>query len=157
MAPDSPAQMSPLHVPTEEDWRSEEWGIDTPRAYRHFFGKSLSDAFELFVEDALYYQEDVMFMPLRCFQFYVHAYIDYLLSDKSKGDSDGASCFFGLVEVRCEDFKTSGEVLLGRVRQVLMDLRGRQDWYAAHRHIYGDFSQRADAALVLIQAPASEV
>ena len=41
-----------------------------------------------------------MFMPLACFRYYIHAYLDYLLSDKSEGDSDGASCFFGLIEFR---------------------------------------------------------
>jgi hypothetical protein len=147
--------MSEIRVPTEADWRSEPWGIDTPWAYRHFFGKSSAEAFDLFVENALFYQEDIMFMPLACFNYYVHAYMDYLLSDKSAGDADGASCFFGIVEVRCHDICAGGESLRRRVREVLDRLRNGERWYDAQPEIDGQFSARADEATRLIENCAS--
>ena len=68
-------------IPTEADWRSEPWDLDIPHAYQHFAGKSHEQAVELFQENAIYYQEDVMFMPRKCFPFYLRAYMEYLLSN----------------------------------------------------------------------------
>jgi hypothetical protein len=143
--------MDDTRIPTEADWRSEPWDLDIPYAYRHFFGKTLAEAFDLFVENALCHQEDIMFMPLACFRYYVHAYIDYLLSDKSAGDSDGASCFFGIVECRKEDINGSGEGLRRRVRDVLLRLREEQQWFHAEPEIYGDFRVRGAEVLKLIE------
>ena len=84
------------NIPSESDWRSEPWGIDTPYAYNHFQGKSREDAVEFFVENAIYYQEDIMFMPEACFRYYIHSYMDYLFSGRSAGDSDAANCFSAL-------------------------------------------------------------
>ena len=139
-------------IPAEADWRSEPWDLDIPYAYEHFFGKSLVEAFDLFVENALRYQEDIMFMPLACFEYYIHAYMDYLLSDKSAGDSDGANCFFGIVECRSHDICGGGDVLRRRVVEVLDRLRTRQPWYDATPEIYGDFAVMADEAMKLIES-----
>ena len=92
-----------------------------------------------------------MFMPLVCFRYYIHAYVDYLLSDKSEGDSDGASCFFGLIEFRKDDVCISGDKLRNRVSEVLRHIRVRQKWYDADPDIYGDFAKRSDEILSLIK------
>ena len=121
------------------------------RHYKDFYGKGLSEAFEMFVENALNYQEDIMFMPLPCFQYYVHAYIDYLLSEKSKGDSDGASCFFGVVEIREADIRASSDELRLRISDLLRHIGKKQDWYAALPEVYGDFAAKTNEALDLIE------
>ena len=139
-----------MNMPSKSDWRSEPWGIDTPYAYKHFSGKTLDEAFNLFVEHALYYQEDIMFMPVLCFHYYIHAYIDYLLSDKSRGDSDGASGFFGLVECREDDIRTSDGKLQNRICEALKHIGARQEWYDADLDIYGDFKVRSEKVLSLV-------
>ena len=96
----------------------------------------------LFKEDAICYQENVMFMPEACFPFYTGAYMRYLLSDDSEGDCDGASCFFALVEFRVAE-TSSDRRLAAEVNEVLDHLVGRQDWYKADRSIYGNFADRA--------------
>ena len=88
-----------------------------------------------------------MFMPVLCFRYYIHAYINYLLSDKSEGDSDGANCFFGIVEIRKHDICKSGAELRDRVSEVLRHIGAKQEWYDADLHIYGDFRKKADEAL----------
>jgi hypothetical protein len=133
-------------IPTEADWRSEPWGLDTHCAYRNFAGKSHAQAVELFKENAICYQEDVMFMPRACFPFYARAYIDYLLSADSQGDSDGASCFFGLVESRAADIRPDAS-LLSAVEELLRHLATRQEWYDADIEIYRSFAQRAEKCL----------
>lgn len=140
-----------MSIPTEADWRSEPWCLDIPIAYEHFFGKSLDEAFALFVKNALYYEEDVMFMPLICFRYYIHAYMSYLLSPSSAGDSDGGSCFFGLVEGRLVDIQTSDSHLLARVEEVLRRLRDNQEFYGASEEIYGSFRKKAELSLKRIR------
>lgn len=137
-------------IPTEADWRSEPWDLDVACAYEHFAGKSLDEAVRLFKDNALYYQEDVMFMPRACFPFYAKAYIDYLLSDDSQGDSDGASCFFALVEVRSGEIR-SDRSLAAMVAQALHHLATRQQWYDADMPLYGDFAERSQKALRLLE------
>ena len=124
-----------MEIPSEADWRSEPWDLDIPYAYKHFFGKDVTESVSLFVDHALCYQEDIMFMPVACFYFYIHAYIDYLMSEQSEGDSDGASCFFGLVEVRKDDIRRGPRHLRERIRELLQRLSDQQAWYDAEPHI----------------------
>lgn len=127
-------------IPTESDWRSVPWCLDIPYAYEHFNGKSLDEAVQLLVENALYYQEDLMFMPTPCMHFYIHAYINYLMSDASIEDCDAASCFFGLIKIRAEDMIAAGDTMLSRLSVLLDRLETHQNWYHAPPDIYGDFA-----------------
>ena len=142
------------NIPTEADWRSEQWGIDTPYAYKNFGGKSFEEAVDLFKDNALAYQEDVMFMPLACFPFYAKAYMAYLMSDASEGDSDGASCFFGLIEIRAEEIILDGQ-FSSSVEDMLEHLAARQEWYDADKSIYGNFSERAQKVIGKLQSHRS--
>ncbi len=140
-----------MNIPTEVDWRSEVWGIDTPNAYGNFFGKDRQEAFQLFVENAIHYQEDVMFMPVICFRYYIFSYMNYLLSNESKDDSDGANCFFGLIEIRADDILESEPSLAERISYVLLHLKDKQEWYDADESIYGSFITQADDCLKKIR------
>jgi hypothetical protein len=133
-------------IPSEADWRSEPWDLDISCAHKHFAGKTFEEAIELFKENSLRYEEDVMFMPRACFFFYAKAYMCYLMSDASKGDSDGASCFFGLVEVRSKEV-SSNESFAASIVGCLGHLAIRQEWYEAETWIYGCFAMRAQQAL----------
>lgn len=130
-------------IPSESQWRSVPWCLDIPYAYEHFFGKSVAEAQTLFEQDALYYQEDLIFMPATCFGYYFAAYLNYLLSEQSKGDSDGASCFFGLIETRHADICQFAPESIERTKTVLHKLTHEQAWYDADPEIYGDFAQKA--------------
>lgn len=129
-------------VPTEADWRSEPWDLDIPHAYKHFAGRTFEQAVGLFKEHALYYQEDVMFMPRACFPFYARAYMAYLMSVDSRGDADGASCFFGLAKCRAQDINKD-EALVHAFIDCLEHLAQRQEFYDADVSIYGSFAERA--------------
>ncbi len=137
-------------IPSEEDWYSEEWDIDTPGAYERFGKKSLAAAVELFAEHALVYQEDLVFMPVVCFRFYVLAYIEYLMSPRSNEDSDGASCFLKLIEYRHKDLLEGEEKLQRTVGDALLFIGKNQDWYGAPEYIYGDFEAKALECLSLL-------
>lgn len=91
-------------------------------------------------------------MPLACFQYYVLAYTNYLLSESSSGDSDGASCFFGLVECRIKEIRASSRLVIEEITKTLHKLKDKQKWYDADKEIYGSFNDRADSCLQLVQA-----
>lgn len=139
----------PGSIPSESDWRSEPWGIDTSCAYEHFSGKSSEEAFQLFQHDACCFQEDLMFMPEACLPFYAGAYMKYLMSAHSRGDSDGAGCFFGLAEFRADEIRTTRGLTRSFVR-CLEHLAQRQQYYDAEESIYGSFPERAEKALRLL-------
>lgn len=130
-------------VPSEEDWRSEPWDLDTQCAHEHFAGKTREDALLLFEKCALFYQEDLTWMPRACLPFYLNVYIDYLESGTAASDSDAASCFYGLVDVRRETLITFGDPLLNRVITILERLPEKQDWFDADEEIYGSFEKRS--------------
>jgi hypothetical protein len=137
-------------IPTEADWRSVPWCLDIPYAYAHFFGKSLPEAVALFEDNAIYYEEDLVFMPRPCLDYYIDAYIEYLMSERSKADSDGASCFFGLVQMRHDDINTFTSGTVARTKTVLRRLATHQAWYEAVPEIYGDFAKKAEQTLKLL-------
>ncbi|MFO1523571.1 MAG: hypothetical protein U1G05_16370, partial [Kiritimatiellia bacterium] len=132
-------------IPTEADWMGHPLARDEAYGHEHFFGKTLPEARALFVENALRYQEDIMFMPTPCFYFYAHAYIDYLMSEESRGDSDGASCFFGIAEIRASEISCAPDELQTRIRDLIRHLGEHQDWYDAEPEVYGSFRARAEA------------
>ena len=109
-----PPQMKP---PTEKDWNIAENGIDLDigSAYRTFNGKTHEQAVAMFEEASEIYQEDVMWMPLACFRFYVRPYLEYLNSDGSAGDCDGSNCFFSLVEFRLNEILALDRELLSLI------------------------------------------
>jgi hypothetical protein len=132
--------------PSENDWRSEPWCLDAKAAYERFNGATLDEAFRMISEDALNRQEDLMFMPAICFRYYLPAYLSYLTSDAARGDSDGASCVFGLIDYRLDDLSVDA-VLLRTTAETIAYVGERQEWYDADAEIYGSFERKASRLL----------
>ena len=131
-------------IPTLEDWHSEPWDLDIPYAFKHFNGKTIEESVPLFEENALCYQEDLMFMPSRVFGYYFRAYLTYVLSPASANDSDGASCFIGLIEHKLKWQPADIQPLWREIRPVLEHLAANQQFFGASPEIYGSFQQRAE-------------
>lgn len=136
-------------IPNDRDW----WGgvpegLDEKCAYDHFFGKSLAEAHELFVMNALYYEEDLLYMPEKPFVYYVRAFIFYLESEKSRGDSDAANCFLGLVDHYLEMDPLWLKSSWGKIRPLLDKIAIEQvAFYDACPDIYGDFQRKVERML----------
>jgi hypothetical protein len=90
-----------MTLPTHHDINVDD-SLDARRACEHFLGKSLCGAEALFRENSLYYQEDLRFMGVSAFRFYVQAAVSYIESAAAAGDSDIINCFAGILEVRLE-------------------------------------------------------
>ena len=125
--------------PSETTWGDISHDLDAAHSQKMFFGKTRREAEQLFAENAISRQEDLAWMPEKCMQFYIHAYMDYLLSDQSKSDPDAASCFISLVRTRHDDIRAGGKYLVRRVDSVLVHISSNQTWYDADTSIYGDF------------------
>ena len=136
-----------IPVPTETDWRSEAWGPDAEYAYEMLNGKNYVETMQMFRDHAIARQEDVMFMPDRCFPFFFNIYMDYLLSPDSAEDSDAASCFFSLVEFKHSEIKSMDQWLIEKTTTTIARLGENQSFYDAETDIYGSFSDRAAKTL----------
>lgn len=86
-------------LPTENEINAFDT-LDERSAVENFLGKDLEQARALFRENFLRYQEDLMFMGPKAFQFYVRAAIDSLCDPASSEDSDAVSSFCSLIEYR---------------------------------------------------------
>ena len=88
-----------MSIPSRADINVYD-SLDERSACEHFLGKNLDEAEALFRENFLYYQEDLMWMGPRAFQYYVRAAINHLRSDTASGDE--AAFFLTDVEFRLE-------------------------------------------------------
>ncbi len=134
-----------MKIPTENDWGEWKDGLDIEWAYNNFKGKSLPEAIELFVEDALQYQEDLMWMPIIPFQYYIHAYKEYIISERSKDDADGASCYLRLIEHKLETEPEQIKEIFELLAPSLEIVATRQRFYDADTDIYDDFKEILDS------------
>lgn len=134
-------------VPREPEWHSVDWNDDTASAHEHFFGKSLDEAERLFAESSLVHQEDLMWMPFIPCCYYLQAYSRYLVSEKSQGDSDGASCYITLIAWFGDHVSHFPEALRDLTRRTLLRIASSQGFYEADVDIYGSFAERVRTIL----------
>ena len=116
--------------------------LDAKAAFDSFFGKSFSEAEALFQRNALFYQEELQSMPAGPFNFYAPSLVDYLTSERAKGDADGASSFLHMVSWI---LKTNPKILNPETKDVLLNAASQisknQKFYEADVDIYGSFSE----------------
>ena len=100
--------------------------IDGPYAEKHFLGKTLADAQQLFEDDSLTYLEDLAHMPSAGFAYYFPAAIAYFQSPAATGDGNAVSSFLGSLHLRlgqdAEGIATSFPSLLDALEGL------RDDW-----------------------------
>jgi hypothetical protein len=141
-----------MRIPNAADWGELDTDdLDAQHAFTQFFGKSLQEAKLLFEKNALFYQEDLQSMPAAPFNFYAPALVEYLKSEKSRGDSDGASSFLHMFLWILQSNK---EVVSEQTRALLFDtsarIAERQSFYDADVDIYGEFSDLFEQIKALI-------
>lgn len=116
--------------------------LDERRACEHFLGTSLSEAEALFRENSLCYQEDLMFMGVSAFRFYVQAAVNYIESEAAAGDSDIINCFAGILEIRLErdtdELRPVAELLASSCGYILE----HYDRFDLTHETYGDLRPR---------------
>jgi hypothetical protein len=133
-----------MQIPSLTDWGPiDHADLDAKWAFDTFRGKSFAEAEALFERHALYYQEGLQSMPRVPFNFYARAFVAYIMSDRARGDADGASSFLDLVSWLLKSNRPimnpeTEKELLGAARHVSQ----RQEFYEADADIYGRFAER---------------
>lgn len=138
-----------MALPTKEEINVHD-SLDERRACKHFLGKTPEQAEALFRENALHYQEDLMWMGPVAFRYYVPAFIRCLESPESSGDSDAINCFIGLLEFRLkyerEEVQPMATVLKEACGRILTDF----DRFDASVEIYGDLRARCERLIATL-------
>ncbi len=81
--------------------------LDGNRAAKNFLGKTKAEASALFMENALYYGEDLMWMGEKAFAYYLPALCPYLRSIESVGDSSLVDTTIMVLDNRLESEPSS--------------------------------------------------
>ena len=123
---------------------------DEKTAREQFFGKTLEEAEGLFRKNALHYQEALSWMGARGFQFYVRAFINYMKSEASSGDSDAVNSFVGLVGFRLEEPAVVAPIA-GELRDVCVQVLEQWGRYEVDEALYGDLRSEYRTAITKLE------
>jgi hypothetical protein len=91
-----------MTVPTREEINPFD-DLDGRVACENFLGKSLDEALELFRENPLEYQSDLLWMGIVAFKFYLPAAIQFIKQETSGEHSDFVAHFSGTLESKLEN------------------------------------------------------
>ena len=140
----SPQHKPSMRLPSKADWAAlDPNDLEAPYIREHFFGKSFEDALELFENNAIFYGEELLSMPYGLFNFYAPALVAYLLSERARGDADGASSFLIRMSWLLDKMP---ELMSSDTKKLLLDASEKiahsQDFYDASVDIYGNFLEQ---------------
>jgi hypothetical protein len=112
-------------------------------------GKQSNKLKILFREYAVKYSGDLLWMGPVAFRYYAPAYVRYLLSEHSIGDSDAVNCFHGLIKFRMESGDGSemapiADLLAACCHHVLQ----HYEKFDIDPNIYGDLKPHYEALLI---------
>ena len=130
-----------MALPTASDINVHD-SLDERHACEVFLGKSVEEAEVLFRENALFYQEDLMWMGPVAFRFYVEGVIRYIQSDASLGDSDAVSCFATVLEFRLDRELVELASIADRLASICGYIIEHYDRFDLKSEIYGDVRTR---------------
>ena len=128
-----------MRLPSEED--INVYGSrDEAEAVKNFHNKTLEEAEALFRDGSTYYQEDLMWMGMRAFQFYSQAALNYLQSDASTGDAGFVRALYGIIVTRSgnKDFSVASE----NVKKLMDYVIDHYQKFHVSVSIYGDLLEK---------------
>jgi len=94
-------QVSNMNTPSREEIIGCG-SVEQEAVCKNFLGKNIDEAEDLFRCASLVYQEDLMWMGVVAFRYYVNAAINYIRSSDSTRDSAIVNCLAGVLEYRIE-------------------------------------------------------
>jgi hypothetical protein len=124
-----------IMLPTEEDINVYN-SLDEQQAVKHFLNKTLEQAEAMFRDNSAYYQEDLMWMGPKAFQFYLQAVINYIKSDYSIGDSQIISALNAIIKFRFDEVGFS--LAIDKVRDLVDYVINHYEKFDINSDVYGD-------------------
>ncbi len=110
--------------------------------YRHAFGKRFDELDDYFSRSPIQRGSELQYLSKGVFQYYIFAFVHYLLSSRAAGDPDAPSVFLGLLTWREINDPGSVRELALRLKGVLNLIEHGQSHFDADVDIYGDFRSR---------------
>ncbi|MDB5297027.1 MAG: hypothetical protein JWO31_3010 [Phycisphaerales bacterium] len=108
----------------------------------------------MFRENALYYQEDLMWMGPVAFRFYVPAFIQYIDSVDSQGDADAINCFHGLIRFWLDHYHREVVPVLGSLAAACRYVLNHYDKFEVPS-VYGNLREEFEHLLSALREPAA--
>jgi len=135
--------LPPVDAPTEDDWRGSEDDPDVCWFYRLVHGRPFEEIVQLFKDNASERSSELLFAPRTVFQYYVHAFGQYVISKDAEGESDAAGPFLNLLENREQRDPGSVREIFQSLGQFVDFVAVRQAYFDAPEDIYGSFQEQA--------------
>jgi hypothetical protein len=133
-------------IPDAAAWRGYDEDLDVIELHRMFFGKTNAEVQRYFGDArSISRMDELLFAPRPVFQYYVHGFGMFLMSERAKGDSDSASPFLSLLEAREERDPGSVRNIYASLIRYIEFVASHQEYFEAPVEIYGDFKARAQA------------
>lgn len=129
-------------IPDEQDWQGYESDMDVAYLHKLVFGKTIQESIPHFSNQCIERMDELLHAPRRAFQYYVHAFGQYLMQESAAGESDAAAPFLTLLEEREKRDPGSVRIILESLEPYLQFVATRQEYFDAPEEIYGNFSQR---------------
>lgn len=131
-----------LKIPDRAAWSGYETDLDVRCLHKLFFGKSIEEVIPHFRCNAIERMDELLYAPRPVFQYYVHAFGQYLMSPDAKGESDSASPFLTLLDARERKDPGSVQQILESLEPYLEIVANGQEYFDAPVDIYGSFPGR---------------
>lgn len=139
-----------VQIPGAEEWVGYQDDITARNAHAFWFGKSLEDLQPCFKGgQSIQRGQELLYMPLAAFQFYILAFAQYVMSDAATGDADAASSFLEFLTAREKRDPGSVARIYDRLQPTIEFVAESQTRFSAGHDVYGDFRDRAAALAAL--------
>ena len=131
-------------VPNEREWGKWSGDLDQSAAHAAFFGKTIEEVEQVFATNPIEGADNLRFMPPVPFQYYIHAFKNFLLSGASKGHADAASSYLRLLQDKLHSDPTAVVPVMPSLLPSVDAVAERQAFYEAPDSIYADFTKIRD-------------
>ena len=131
-------------IPGNEEWAGYKDDISAREAHRIWFGKSLDEMQPVISNRSIVLITGLQFMPRPVFQFYIFAFVQYVMSEAAIGDADAASVFLNVLAAREKLDPGSVAEIYARLEPAVDFVAASQARFDASHDLYGDFAEKAE-------------
>lgn len=142
-----------LPIPDQLDWYGYQDDLDVRYMHSLFFGRPIDEVVHYFKGSrAIERYSELLFAPRPVFQYYIQAFVKFLMSEQAVGESDAASPFLYLLEEREKKDPGSVKDIFASLAHCVDYVANNQAWFEADEDIYGSFEEKAGRIRVLCGA-----
>ncbi len=128
-------QLNNMKLPTKTEINLHN-SLDEQNACSHFYNKTLEQAEVMFRKNSLYYQEDLMWMGVRAFSFYLQAVNSFLQSTYSTGEDHFIDALHGTIKFRMKEKEFY--LAIDDVKILIAYVIDNYEKFEVEQGIYGD-------------------